>query len=121
MRLYIAGPYEDRARCRKIAARLRTLGHDISARWLTEDDTDPTVAAERDLDDICASDGVLVAANGNTGRGMWVEMGYALCLPISIYFYGPDYIRDGDCPVNYSVFTHLPGVTRIKRLTEVPK
>jgi nucleoside 2-deoxyribosyltransferase len=79
---YIAAPYELREVARDLRGGLQAMGITVVARWLDVAAQDSDGAAREDLEDIDASDAVVLlnpsgwARRGTGGRH--VEFGYAL-------------------------------------------
>lgn len=85
MRIYIAAMYGQMEDMRPVAARLREVGHEVTARWIDgAEDTlsESSSGANMDLDDIDRADCVLSFTQPygtkTKGGGRHVEFGYAV-------------------------------------------
>lgn len=108
MRIYIAAPFQLRDEAIVIMHRLESLRHVVTSRWLRMVMDDNAGSARMDLDDVAASDLVLLL-NGPSGGGKDVEMGYALALGLPIVLLGR----------RTNVFHHLPQVRVIERIEDL--
>lgn len=87
MRIYVSGTYTDQKRLREEAAKLHTLGHQITGTWLHEVQK-PTVLSEeewfrclavKDLAEVAAAEAIICDLDGTSSSGgRYVEWGYAL-------------------------------------------
>jgi len=82
MKIYIAAPYPCRDQAIRIMEELESVGHEVTSRWLREDESESDASARDDLADVDAAD-VLLAYNPpefeNAGTGgRHVELGYML-------------------------------------------
>lgn len=114
MKLYIATRYAHQDRALLLAADLVRLGHEITSRWLMVKHGEPVTEALRDLTDLRAAEGILLLTEGYSGGhgGMWVELGYALGKGKKVYLYGP--------VEQAQIFCHLPQVSQIQVMEEIP-
>lgn len=84
MKIYLAARFSDRPYMELVADKLKTLGHEITARWIYggEDGLTRTQIAELDLDDVDACDTVISftqpAGTLFKSGGRHVEFGYGL-------------------------------------------
>lgn len=104
MRIYVAGKFEDRKRCREIMTVLESWGHTITRDWTT---ADQFTAAEAFLDYegvMAANALVIVAEQAFPFRGTYVEFGIAVARGIPIYLMGGG--------MDACIFTLLPRVER---------
>ena len=117
MKIYIAARFSRRPECNDLAHRLKSLGHEITSRWV-KPETDhvlPTglsaqaADAERqrfaleDFQDVLACDAMvslMEEPRNNSRGGRHVEFGMAIALGRACYIIGP----------RETVFHHLPGV-----------
>lgn len=105
MKIYIAGRYSRRDEFREIAKQLEEMGHEVTSRWLQEDEPlnshmgDHTPdwyakTAQIDLEDIDNAAAVLFYAEdpkvGTPRGGRHVEFGYAIAKGKFIYVVGPE-------------------------------
>lgn len=103
--IYIAARIGRKLEMRAVAVWLRSLGHDVTARWIEQEDNDgntETQRADMDLADVRRSD-VLVAFSeerGAFGGGRNVEFGIALERGLQIIVIGP---------VGEHIFHHASG------------
>jgi nucleoside 2-deoxyribosyltransferase len=115
MKLYLAGPFENRSDIAVVALALARDGHEITSRWLTEHAVAFTQAeharqARVDLADIEAADAlVLVNEPGSERGGRHFETGYAFALGKRIYVIGQ----------RTNVFHHLGDVLRVRSVEEL--
>lgn len=108
MKVYIAAMFGKRAQIRDYHARvLAEAGHEVTARWLTEDEPPGSeqASAVKDLADVARADAVVLVTNPvgtkYSGGGRHVEFGYALAL-------GKVCITVGE---HETIFQYLPQVT----------
>ena len=96
MNIYVAGKYQDRDRVRYIHQLLREQGHEITIDW-TNHDIYPNDAVAEKLAGFAKDDvwGVKEAdvfiglmTLDYTYKGLWVEMGIALCKGIPVKIIG---------------------------------
>lgn len=93
LRVYVAGPSREMARCVAVVAAVRAAGHDITHDWTEQmrasTQTDAEMATDElrphltaDLDGIEAADALLLLLpqSGSASSGQCVELGYAICL-----------------------------------------
>lgn len=89
MRIYVAGPFVRRKEVQEVMVELASRGHHITLDWteleLNEADEDTKAKGSWDiqrqeLQAVTRADIVVACDYGHvaTGRGMWVEVGYAL-------------------------------------------
>ena len=89
MKVYVAGSLSDVGAVQEIQATVIAAGHDVVLDWTRAADIDVSdyasnpvesgrVALE-DLRAVLAADAVLVVVSEHSGRGMFVELGAALC------------------------------------------
>jgi nucleoside 2-deoxyribosyltransferase len=105
MKIYIAGRYSRRDEFREVAKQLIAMGHEVTSRWLQEDeplqshmgDHTPEWYAHTaliDLADINEAAAVLFFAEdpkvGTPRGGRHVEFGYALAKGKFIFVIGPE-------------------------------
>lgn len=126
MKIYLAAKYGHRLTfLPEVADHLRSLGHEVTSRWLTgaEDDMSKADAAQMDLDDVDAADAVIFfgepEGSENRGGGRWFELGYAYavgkrCIAVLSGEKAPDSNRDRGG--HESVFTALP---RVEQYTSI--
>lgn len=115
MKIYIATRFDQQLDGRAIRAELEAMGHEVTSTWLDEPaDKDPLQAAEDDLRDLDRADAILVVHQSSGGRGMWIEMGYAIAKGQIIILLGWNPQKDRG-----SVFYHLPEVTHIAHLSQL--
>lgn len=106
MKIYLAGRYERRLELVKIAAELKSFGHEVTSRWLdgSHDNGPEQECALIDIEDIINADGILlVSENGvktHSGGGRHFEFGYAYALGKTMMLLGE---QEG-------VFHHLPEI-----------
>jgi nucleoside 2-deoxyribosyltransferase len=121
MLIYIASRWEHRENLTKICDKLRELGHEITARWITRVQPDKNHAdwekqaskfATEDFDDIERADLVIVDTtcplDGITG-GFYTELGYGIRARKLVWVVGK----------RTNVFTHHPVVTPYEDWREV--
>jgi nucleoside 2-deoxyribosyltransferase len=114
MNVYIAGKFEDQAHLRDLAAALEMVDYCVTSRWLRERNNATYGVgkplkrlASRDLEDIDASDVMVVFSNpigkdsGTVGRH--VETGYALGKGLPVIYIG----------LPRHIFTTLPSTHRV--------
>jgi nucleoside 2-deoxyribosyltransferase len=121
-KVYLAGRFSRRHEFRSLAETLAEAGHEVTSRWLYDDEhhaelgreTLPAVAAAvRDLDDVRAAS-VCIAfteeAGGPQGRGgRHVELGAAIALGLRVIVVGtPEHI-----------FHLLPAVEQVDSVEDV--
>lgn len=115
MRVYLAGRFSRREELLRWADALRSLGHSVNARWLTDpfhrlevDDLPMNTQAFNrelafhDLQDIQSCDTLLYSGPAGTRGGCHVEFGIAIALGKRLIWIGP--------PTH--VFSWLPQVER---------
>ena len=107
MKVYLAAMYSLReTTARDYAQILVDMGHEVTSRWLVEDEPpgSETVSAIKDLSDVHRADALVLITNPfgtkYTGGGRHVEMGYALALRRHV-------VCVGDFE---TIFQHLPQV-----------
>ncbi len=96
MKLYLAGPWADRAQMPLIAAKFEIEGHTITERWWEFDDVSYNEANAEALGDHALRDFVgvmkadaLVIINSRMSEGKAVEMGMALVTTKPVIIVGP--------------------------------
>ena len=99
MKLYIAATFEAKDAMRIFADKLTAQGYEITASWLYRDEPMspgnlPVPGAcipyaQRDLQDIDASDALLLFSGPSPRGGKWVEFGYALAKGKQLFVCGP--------------------------------
>lgn len=96
MRIYLASRWSRRNELRTYAGALRSLGHQVTARWLYEHERtdDPKLLKEyalHDMADITHSDTFVYFAPAGQHGGSRVELGFALALRKRVFLIGePD-------------------------------
>ena len=115
-KIYLAGRFRDQALFKSLRDDLTLCDYKVTSRWIDRssdrpDDTEWSkeygpLCAETDFADIHDADVfVLYLKNGvSTRGGMYVELGYALCLDMDIVIIGG----------RTNVFTYLPCVTTLQ-------
>lgn len=110
MKLYIAAPWVRQSETRDRAEQLKSLGIEVTSRWLTEDpeaEQTPTYQQERaliDLEDIRAADYfVLLAEHDSRTGGKHFETGYAYAIGKRVLVVGR----------HENVFHHLPEIVYV--------
>lgn len=110
--VYMAARWSRRAEVEGYAANLRSAGHGVTSRWLTDpqhrmemvDGTDVQAfnaeLAMHDVIDVAAADVLVYFSPGGTRGGCHVEFGMALALGKPIYLVGE----------REHVFTWLPAI-----------
>jgi nucleoside 2-deoxyribosyltransferase len=113
MKIYVAARYTKKDEARQVADELTALGHEVTSQWVyTGVDDDLVLAAFRDLADIEKADAILLLTQWlDGGKGMWVEVGYALGTGTPVYLY-PNMVES-------CVFCHLHDVKVITNLEEL--
>lgn len=117
MKIYIAAPYPWRERALAVAEVLESKGHEVTARWIREEEDDVSKFgsyADKDITDIESAQDVVVMTGysgfrSHTGGRHW-ETGYAWAKGKGIWVLGP----------RENVFHHLEGVTQIDTAEEFP-
>lgn len=113
MKVYLAGRYGRRQELLRYALRLRSLGHEVTSRWLFGEPEDGCLdsdfaawCAVLDLEDIAAADTFLAFTESNpdipgaSRGGRHFEMGFARGCACRIVVIG----------ARENIFCHLPGV-----------
>ena len=124
LRVYLAAPYRRKEEMRDYAIELRSLGIEVTSRWLDEPDkptvqipeVEPTILsvyAEHDVDDVITAD-VLVFFTDPSKQiiraGRHVEFGMALALNIPILVVGLEH---------ENIFHFLPEVQHFESWLQV--
>ena len=97
---YLAAPYRRRAELQGYARDLEAIGHTVTSRWLdgshdccddaTPSDEQRAVWAAEDLDDIDASNALILFTDDDSCRGgCMIEFGYALHVVSGLVVVGP--------------------------------
>ncbi len=125
MKFYIAARFSRRPECNDLAHRIKSLGHEITSRWV-KPDTDhvlPTglsaqaADSERqrfcleDMEDVFSADAMvslMEEPRNNSRGGRHVEFGMALALHRPLYIIGP----------RETVFHHHPSVRQFETADE---
>jgi nucleoside 2-deoxyribosyltransferase len=117
VKIYIAHNYSARILLRDTVSILQKMGHQVASQWITDDAHEGVnhEAARMDLDDIDRADALLLFVDqiGDTsGKGKYIEMGYAMGTHKPVILIG----KDDGC-----VFYHLAdcGMRRIQSLEEL--
>ncbi len=118
MTVYIAAPFKRKEEARRAREILESLGIGCTSRWLdthlSDYDSPPDVLqreALEDFHDVHRAEGlVLLDGFPGEGRGMFVELGYALAKG------KPIWVLEG---VQNCIFYHHPRVRRIESLSEI--
>lgn len=109
--IYIAAPFDQRDRAKRVKEQLEAAGHVTTSTWISShldnlDELDSESAmheANHDAEGVLRSE-IMVFLNGeSTSGGMHVEMGIAIAASKSILLVGP----------RTSIFHHLPNVKQI--------
>lgn len=107
MKVYVAAMYGKRDYARDHVARvLQDAGHEVTARWLWEDEPPGSeqASAVKDLADVARADAIVLLTNPigtkYSGGGRHVEFGYALALGKHCFTVGE----------HETIFQHLPQV-----------
>lgn len=91
MKIYVAGKFGMREKFRSTRDRLRALGHEVTSRWLDDNEGGSSAsagsaekseaAATEDVEDVRAADAVMFfsmpVGSLNTGGGRYFELGLA--------------------------------------------
>lgn len=109
MRVYIAGPFNERQAALDVKERLERLGHVVTSRWVTEHNTQYddlsksqlTDEGTADLEDIVSSNAMVFLNMFPPTPGRWFEFGFATAMNMPVYVIGTETL---------SVFLHLPNV-----------
>lgn len=97
MKVYMAGPFNQRPFLRKMRERLWQMGHEVTARWLDEPNKPPFILQEsferqtaiKDLCDISESDLLILdLRNPSTTGGRLIEYGFALARQKAVWVIG---------------------------------
>lgn len=119
MKFYIAARFSRRPECNDLAHRLKSLGHEVTSRWVKPDtdhvmptglsaqaaDSERERFAREDFADVLACEAMVSFTEeprSNTRGGRHVEFGMAAALGRSLFIIGP----------RETVFHHLPGVSQ---------
>jgi hypothetical protein len=119
MRVYLAAPFETRVQALEVAEAIKSLGHEVTSRWLTDHDTDfDAMTADdcareaiADFEDIWSARVLVMLNSGQFSRmsaGKHIELGYCLGIGNDAIVVGPD---------NH-IFWHLPNVTRVDTIAD---
>ncbi len=116
MKVYVAGKWEDRRRCRDIMDRLEDTGHTITCDWTDheyEDEQYPIQYCQDDVQGVKDADVFLGVFIDNTVhyRGALVEMGIALGLGLPCYIIGN---AQDDC-----IFINHPQIIKVANLRDM--
>lgn len=115
MKVYIAHNFSARSWLPEVIRELEGAGHTCTSRWITNDEHVgiSTKAAIADLEDIDRADILLLYTDqpptSRPARGKYTELGYAYAKGKNIFLIG----EAEDC-----IFYVLPGVTRVKSISE---
>lgn len=115
MKIYLAAKYGDMVVMQRVAARLASIGHVITSRWIDGDEKKMSKrdAALMDLEDVDSADALILFTQPkgslNSGGGRHVEFGYAIARGKLMYVVG-DY---------ETVFVHHPSVLRFETLDKL--
>lgn len=116
MKVYVAAMYGKRDYARDhVAAVLREAGHEVTARWLWEDEPPGSEreSAVKDLEDVARADAIVLLTNPigtkYSGGGRHVEFGYALALGKHCFTVGE----------HETIFQYLPQVLVCSSITVV--
>jgi nucleoside 2-deoxyribosyltransferase len=97
LKIYIAGPFDQRPYLRRVRERLWAMGYEVTARWLDEPAKPPYMLQEaferqtaiKDFCDISESDLLILdLRRPSTTGGRLVEFGFALAKLKAIYLIG---------------------------------
>jgi len=120
MKIYIAAKYGKRFELRDLADHLRSLGHDVTSRWLdngAEQTMSPEYAAQMDIEDVDRAELLLFFAEPvgslNTGGGRYFELGYALAndkIIVAVQPGAPQPTNDGRYRSHEAVFLAHPRI-----------
>jgi nucleoside 2-deoxyribosyltransferase len=119
MKIYVAAKYYRGTELKKLCAELRTVGHEVTSRWILQGEEGMTAeaAALMDLEDVDAAEAVLFIGeprgSENRGGGRWFELGYAhakgkkLFVVLNMEERGTHDINEAG---HETVFTHMRGI-----------
>ena len=125
MKIYIAARFSRRPECNDLAHRLKSLGHEITSRWVKPDcdhviptglsaqaaDSERQRFALEDVYDVFAADAMvsfMEEPRSNSRGGRHVEFGMAVALGQKLFIIGP----------RETVFHHLPRVEQFATADE---
>lgn len=112
MKIYIAGRFTERERMREIQTSLEFIDHEVVSTWIEEGGGGEQEDAIQDIGDIERCDLLLqVTEVVEGGKGMWVELGYALAKGKAVAVFPR---RDPLC-----VFHALPQVQLVTALDQI--
>jgi len=91
MNIYIAAKFEMRPVLRALVPQIRSLGHAITATWISREEMHlpQSMIAIDDLDGIEEADLLILDSTFSGGSGREVELGYALAKGKRIWMIGP--------------------------------
>jgi hypothetical protein len=121
MKYYLAAWFNRQAEMRAVRDQLRTMGHEVTSRWLDVDEARATprlfhdndsekyaVYARRDLEDVRAADTLVCFSGPEPSIGRHIEFGYALAQYEDVYVVGE----------RETIFHILPDVIHYKTTEE---
>ena len=133
MKIYVAGRWTERPRCRAVRAALVNHGYQVTSRWLYDPPGNSfRVAAERDLQDLRQSDLLILVEPtplpyeswvrmkpeyrgiSGGGGGRYIEVGFMLARNCPIFVWDQHAPTDGSD--GRAIFWTLPQVTVFETL-----
>lgn len=83
MKIYLASRFDNKENLKPIADRLRELDHELTSDWVeqesrTDNFEDAMKWAWKDITDVGRADVLILDCTAGPGKGMYVELGYAI-------------------------------------------